>query len=273
MKIRYHSQDEPDLKRKISNYFLPFFLLLAFVIPLLCIALMRYVPVCSQGSLQFILYGAEAASPSLAALIVILVRSGRSGVRAFLYQKYRRGFCIRFCFIGFLAPAVLLTIAKCITLLTPCHNAFITIPSSKKIIILLWALVAEELGWRGFLQSELERKWGCNVTPFLVGLIWFIWHYHFFLSGTMDILASAPLTIAFLYGCVTESYGYFLITRLSRGNVVPASLWHFSGNLFFNLYLFNPEWNGGSIVPYILVNTLYMSYVGLFVYYRKKIQI
>ena len=271
MRTAYYRQNERKMDRKLPGYFLPVFLLFAFMIPLLCIALMHYVPVFNQGVLQFVLYGVEAASPSIATLMVIFAGKGVAGIRDFLYAKYRSGFRIRFCFIGFLIPAILLTVAKCITFLTPCHNAFITIPSSKKIIILRWALVAEELGWRGFLQSELERKWGNNIAPLLVGLIWAAWHYHFILSGTMDILATATSAIAFLYGCITESYGYSVITRLSKGNVVPASLWHFSGNLFFNLYLFNPEWNGGSIVPYTLANALYIAYVVLFLCYQKKI--
>lgn len=64
--------------------------------------------------------------------------------------------------MGFFIPAVILTVAKLLTYYTPYHNQLITIPTLKKVIILLWALIAEELGWRGYLQNEIEKRWGCT---------------------------------------------------------------------------------------------------------------
>lgn len=58
---------------------------------------------------------------------------------------------------------------------------------------------------------------------------------------------------SFAYGCIAESYGYFVITKISKGNIVPASLWHFSGNLFTNIYRLNPNWNAGRMEPYMIV--------------------
>lgn len=74
---------------------------------------------------------------------------------------------------------------------------------------------------------------------------------------------------AFLFGCIAESYGYYLITKAAKGNVVPACIWHFSGNLFFNLYRINPEWNGGSMIPYWIVNGIYLVYFLAFILYRR----
>lgn len=111
----------------------------------------------------------------------------------------------------------------------------------------MWALIAEELGWRGFLQSKLEIRFGHIATPILIGSIWAVWHYHFFWLGTM----SAPLFL-FVLGCIADSFGYYWITRKSQGNIIPASIWHFTGNLFFNIYQINPEYNKNSTIPYLL---------------------
>jgi len=46
-------------------------------------------------------------------------------------------------------------------------------------------------------------------------------------------LHPSPFVLLIL-GCVFESYGYFVITKLAKGNIIPASIWHFSGNLFVN---------------------------------------
>jgi membrane protease YdiL (CAAX protease family) len=129
-------------------------------------------------------------------------------------------------------------------------------------------LIAEELGWRGYLQNKINNKFSNIVTPIIIGVIWALWHYHFWISGTADV----PILV-FTYGCIAESYGYFIITKLSKDNVIPASILHFSGNLFFNLYLLNPNWNNGSIMPYIIVNILYSVYIAIFVYDQKRVKI
>ena len=127
----------------------------------------------------------------------------------------------------------------------------------------MWALVAEELGWRGYLQEKIEAHVGDVLTPLIVGIIWTVWHFHFFISGSMEV----PLH-SFAYGCIAESYGYFVITKISKGNIVPASLWHFSGNLFTNIYRLNPNWNEGRMEPYMIVNTVYLFNFIIFVVWR-----
>ena len=41
----------------------------------------------------------------------------------------------------------------------------------------MWALVAEELGWRGYLQEKIEAHVGDVLTPLIVGIIWTVWHF------------------------------------------------------------------------------------------------
>lgn len=253
------------LKKYRGKYDIAFFMLYAFGIPLICIVLMTYIPLFQYGILQFILYGIEAASPSLAAIIMSSKERGFKGVKQFLIEKYHLNLNTKLCFIGFCIPVILLTLTKLLTYVTPYNNTFITIPSFKKVIIITWALVAEELGWRGYLQDKIEERYGDKATPFIIGSIWTLWHYHFFLTGTMDV----PI-VFFIYGCILESYGYYIITKLAKGNILPASLWHFAGNLFINLYLINPEWNGGSIVPYIMSSLSSTSYLGAFIYFKRK---
>lgn len=150
-----------------------------------------------------------------------------------------------------------------LTYLTPYNNHFIYSLSLKKIIIVMWALIAEELGWRGYLQEKIEAHVRDLLTPLIVGIIWTAWHFHFFISASMEV----PL-LSFTYGCIAESYGYFVITKISKGNIVPASLWHFSGNLFINIYRVNPNWNAGRMEPYMIVNAVYLLYFIIFVVWR-----
>ena len=92
------------------------------------------------------------------------------------------------------------------------HNSFFGAVSCKQWIIILWAFVAEELGWRGYLEPELN-KLGVNkqLIPGMVGLIWCLWHYHYFMQNSIEI----PIAL-FLIGCIIESYIYSFLMIFTK---------------------------------------------------------
>lgn len=263
-------------KKQINRKEILQFIFFAYTIPLLCVILMEWVPICQNGALNFILYGIEGMSPTLAAVIVVLITSRANKKKqkalqndncyenitllSFLKDKYIKNLSASSCLIGFFLPAIILTIAKLLTMVIWDSNHFIVLPSMKKSIVILFALVTEELGWRGYLKQRIESLVGLMFAPLVLGIIWAIWHYHFFLSSSMDV----PI-FAFAFGCIAESYGYALLLMKSKGNVIPASLWHFSGNLFFNLYLLNPNWNNNNSGPYIITNSLYAIFIVIYI--------
>lgn len=44
------------------------------------------------------------------------------------------------------------------------------------IVMLPFVGIAEEPGWRGFLQPELEKKYGLFIATSIVAAIWYVWH-------------------------------------------------------------------------------------------------
>ncbi len=235
------------MKDENAKKYVTLFLIFTFGIPLICVLLMKYVSLFQSGTLYFIMYGIEAMTPTLSALIVISIWGKSDMRRTFLRKCYSDNIRKSYLLLAVLLPITVLVITKLTSLIFMDTTPFITSISVKKLIIILWALIAEELGWRGFLQDKLNEHFGYIITPIVLGCIWALWHYHFFLLGS----TSAPL-ILFLLACIVESYSYYWITKLSKGNVIPASIWHFTGNLCFNLFLINPEHNQGSILPYVL---------------------
>lgn len=223
------------------------FLIFAFGLPLICVLLIKNFTIFQLGTMSFILYGIEASSPTLGALIVTAILGKSVRVRIFLKKCYFDNIKIGYIALAAILPLVILTITKLTSIIFVHGTSFITGITTMKLIIVMWALIAEEIGWRGFLQEKLDKHYGHLVTPILLGIIWTLWHYHFFLLGTM----SKP-SILFLIGCIADSFGYYWITKRSKGNIIPASIWHFAENLFFNLFFINPEYNQGSIVPYFI---------------------
>ena len=223
------------------------FLMLAFLMPLLSILFIRNFVAFQSGILYFILYGFEAATPTLSTLLVVLVFSRGKQFTSFLKKCYIENIRVDCILFAILLPLMVLLAAKLTYSLFSRDAVFATGISSRKLIIILWALVAEEVGWRGFLQEKLDVYFGNLFTPLVLGILWALWHYHFFLSGSMSV----PLVL-FVLGCITDSYVYYWITKKSKGNIIPASLCHFTSNLFFNILLINPELNHGSTLPYLL---------------------
>lgn len=118
--------------------------------------------------------------------------------------------------------------------------------SISKAIVLLWSLVAEELGWRGFLQGELDKKLDKKLVPLFIGIIWSLWHYHFFLLGTISV----PIVL-FTIGCIIDSVIYYVLTKKSKQNIIPASIYHFMGNILFSILIIYPNNHNGNVLPYI----------------------
>jgi len=237
------------------------YLLLAFGIPALCILLCR---INKNNIFNFILYGIEGASPTIA-VIIILLHNKKENLNEYIHDKYISNLSLQKCLWAFLIPFIILTCAKMAAILMGDIYVYPALFTVRKTVIVLWALVAEELGWRGYLQDKLEKNLSYKYIPLFTGIIWAMWHYHFILSGTMNV----PIT-AFTLGCVLESYGYFTITKLAKNNIVPASIFHFTGNMMFNLYRFAPEWHNGDNLYYWIATVFYALNLLIFVLFEKR---
>jgi len=95
--------------------------------------------------------------------------------------------------------------------------------------------LGEELGWRGYLQEKMLRKFGLNQGLILLGIIWGYWHLPIILMGfnfpnhpILGALLLMPLGTVFL-----AIFMGWLYLR-SRSIWVPA-LAHASANLFSQL--------------------------------------
>ena len=49
------------------------------------------------------------------------------------------------------------------------------------MLFTLQAGVGEEVGWRGFAQQRLQRRWGLVPAALVVGATWALWHVPLFL--------------------------------------------------------------------------------------------
>lgn len=98
------------------------------------------------------------------------------------------------------------------------------------VIGILIGSIGEELGWRSFLQPNLEKKNSVLLASIIVGLIWGFWHIGHYKNGLIFM-------IGFLIFTVSASIILAWILRDTRYSILISVLFHTSINIgFFVLF-------------------------------------
>ena len=223
------------------------FISIAFLLPLMMVVLQTKV---SNNAICFVLFGIQAAAPSISAIVVFMVnREFRKSISR-LFHKDHLAMAI---FLPIAIVCLVMIAAKfLLTLIMEEHNSFWGTVNNMQWIIILWAFVAEELGWRGYLEPVLnELSFNKKIIPGIVGVIWCAWHYHYFMQNSIEI----PIAL-FLFSCIIESYIYSFLMRKTNGNLLSAMTFHLMYNLMIHVVAINPSDNNGSLVPYVTMSLM-----------------
>ncbi len=168
--------------------------------------------------------------PAIGALIVTAVVAGKSGIKAILRSWIKvKSSLWAFAFSILLIIAIYL-IAYGIHAVAEAPLNFQAMPGIVESILYFFVIavvggpLGEEIGWRGFLQATLLKRYKPLVASLLIAVIWFAWHLPlFWLEG-----AAQEGTSIFYFALLVLSMS-FLFTLLyikSKGNLFQAVLFH-----------------------------------------------
>ncbi len=225
---------------------LTIFILIAFLLPLILVIVQSSL---TNAGISFVLFGIQAASPTISAAIVL-------GISKELYstvvEELRQKNLIKAVVYPVIITCLTMVLSKAIYCCCFGTEFAICQLSGTQFSVVMWALIAEEFGWRGFLEPLLSSM-GVHrlLTPCIVGIIWSLWHYHYFLQNKID----API-LWFAIGCIAESYIYSYLMRVTGGNLLSAMIYHFMWNLMLNIVAISPSKNNGIIWPYVILTIL-----------------
>lgn len=104
--------------------------------------------------------------------------------------------------------------------------------------VLVIGPLPEEIGWRGFLQEELQsgraggRIRGALPAALVVGLVWWSWHLPlFFLPGYFEAFGrSAPTPVDYLLNIMPAAVLYAWIYNETGHSVLAVIVFHFMEN-------------------------------------------
>lgn len=242
-KIRMEAQRKVQEVRKQEYKNLISFLIISFSLPFAAIVAQTII---SNACICFVLYGIQAAAPTISAIVVLC---WNKKAKISLSQMFSKEHLRMAVFLPFMIACTTMFLAKIIFCALFGRSFILGSISVTQFIIILWALWAEEIGWRGYLEPLLKS---CGVdkrmVPCMVGVIWCLWHYHFFLQNGIEV----PIFLFFI-SCIIESYIYSFLMNVTCDNIVSAMAYHFAWNLLIHIAALNPSDNNGSIFPYLIL--------------------
>jgi len=101
-------------------------------------------------------------------------------------------------------------------------------------------MVTEEVGWRGYLQVQLQRRWRALESAVLVGVVWTVWHGEYFRGG----LGESWSGVLFLLEGIALSVLLAWVYHNARRSLLLVGFGHAAANLGLflpNLLVTPPE--------------------------------
>ncbi|HSR03674.1 MAG TPA: CPBP family intramembrane glutamic endopeptidase, partial [Proteiniclasticum sp.] len=114
-------------------------------------------------------------------------------------------------------------------------------------LAMLIGSTAEEIGWRGFLLPNLQKKHTPFVSSIIVGVLWGVWHLNF----TGGITGFLLYTITIIEMSILMTWVY----NRTVGNLFLMSLWHLTINIASHFFLWDRFGTELFIVESILFGT------------------
>jgi len=132
------------------------------------------------------------------------------------------GLSIIFCFVPTLFPGG--------TMKGPLYIAILEFP------IMIFGGGLEEIGWRGFLQPALQKKYSAIISTLIVGIIWAVWHLPLFF-----ILGSSQASMSFLWFFIYAIALSFLLAAIFNGtkSIFLCIIFHALMNSFSEVFVPN----------------------------------
>lgn len=142
----------------------------------------------SVSSLMTLAVMLGAFGPLLAAIILIVRKDGRSGVKKFFRTAFNFRVKPIYYVLAFLLPLLITAVSHYIVNFTgidilPANLFPKDLPVPVIVLIIpyfIFILVAgggqEEFGWRGYAQQPLQKRFGILRGSMLLGIVWGMWH-------------------------------------------------------------------------------------------------
>lgn len=244
------TSETPKTNSLIQKYTLPIFFLLVLG---LTWPFMIWDALASRDVLPFrlpiLVMLMQSYMPTLAAVIVVGLLQGRSGIRA-LFGK------LLIARVGFrwYAFAIFGVAGICIAAIllanqfgsSPALPIFPQEASTEPVALLLSATIlfiitgilnGEELAWRGFALPRLQSKYNALTSSLIFSVPWTLFHLPLFFDLTMNM----PSFVSFAIRIAALTILFTWMFNHTGGSVLLAYLLHAAGNTWTRIFSIDPS--------------------------------
>lgn len=169
--------------------------------------------------------------PSAAAVAVVALRQGRSGLRRWLAR------CLAWR-VGWLRMVLALVLPACVmgwaawlhlalggTLPdSPARGHLMLVALNFVLVLGVGGPLGEEFGWRGYALPAMQARWGWRTASLALGIAWAAWHLPLFYGGD-TVQSHLPLGL-FAASIVAASVVFAWLYNQTPGSVLPVLLLH-----------------------------------------------
>jgi membrane protease YdiL (CAAX protease family) len=227
--------------QKITTRSLVAYFLLAFAITwgLSAIASKDLLPFAIPAPLRNISSIVLHYGPALAAILLVAVTGGRNALRDFLGKLGHWRVEIGWYLFVLLFPLLVHLGAVVIDVLLggqwPTFMSAVGMPAGNNPVLLIpvvflvvffQAGLAEEIGWRGYALPGLQRRYGALASSLILGVIWWLWHFH--PVNFASVWPTAPL---FLFNILAFTILLTWVYNNTGGSILLAVLFHTASNV------------------------------------------
>lgn len=206
-------------------------------------------------------------TPSIVALIITAINSGKKGVTELFIKQTFKKTAFKWLLISLIGIPFLASLAVLTSLDFDISRFQLrTTQLLPQFVVIVLIAVGEEYGWRGYLLPRLMKKFNLLYSSLILGLIWGFWHFPAYLIGT-----GVPSQMSFMVFLLWVILGTFFIVWIYyyTKSVLTSILAHISANAAFNYLLVLPEFTGSMKTFWIFILYLLVLLMMVF-YFRRK---
>ncbi len=230
--------------KKICHYLIPAFaityLFWGLDIALSCLGFYEH----PDYNVGLIFYIIAACAPAIAVFILWQKEPDQKGIRFFLKTVF-----------GFHDPVMellLLAVFLLLRFVIPFLFGDVRVTGSWWQVVLYTPVMFlfggfEEVGWRGYLQPILEKKYGFIIATLINWAVWVVWHIPLcFIKGTYQYSGS------YLWFAISLMGSAFALAALHsvKGSIIPCILFHAIGNAIVS-YGISIDDGAGAVASYV----------------------
>lgn len=215
------------MEKIIRKYYLRSFYIITFIFSILLFTLHFVFQSAAKYSISF-----TQLSPAIAVVFISLILKDKTSINDIKNHFYINKIVVKWMIPAIAIPGICIVVSSFI--MTYYKIDYISWKGDMLFYILNFVAIligsaAEEIGWRGFLLPNLQKKYTPFISSIIVGILWGVWHLNF----TGGIWGFILYTVTIIEMSILMSWVY----NKSNGNILLMIVWHLIINLTSHIFL------------------------------------